>query len=469
MSDEIPPSNARLLVVDDDPSIRLVVQDRFRALGYPTDIARDGDEALEKIDSFDPEVVLLDLRMPKRDGFGVLEALESRESRPAVIVITAHGSIEAAVKAVKMGAADFVSKPFEPSHLQHLVHKTLQTRRLQRRVEQLETEVSERHTLVVGTSRAMTEIVGVAKRAAASDATVLLLGESGSGKEVLARYIHHLSPRNDGPFVAVNCATLSKELLESELFGHEKGAFTGAVKSKIGRLEQASGGTIFLDEIGELDPAIQAKLLRVLQEREFERVGGTRTMSTDARIVCATHRDLRKGIGDGSFREDLFYRINIVSLRVPPLRERHEDIHALLDHFLAKHSKNTGGGALQLDDLARQSLANYSWPGNVRELANAVERMVVLRTGNLLTVDDLPEEIRDEAPASVRWPSPSQPPLSAADPEASYHDAVREAKRRILRAALDRNENVQTRAAQQLGITQPYMARLMKNLDVPRQ
>ncbi len=458
-------SRARILVVDDDAAIRLVVRDRFKALGHQTDVAKDGNEALEKIESFDPDVVLLDLRMPGKDGFGVLEALKLQKSSPAVVVLTAHGSIEAAVQAVRMGAVDFLSKPFEPSHVEHVVEKALETRRLKRRLATLETELSERHSLVTGDSPAMRRVVSVAERAAQADATVLLLGESGSGKEVLARFIHQGSRRADGPFVALNCASLSKELLESELFGHEKGAFTGAVKSKVGRLEQANGGTLFLDEIGELDPEVQAKLLRVLQERQFERLGGTRTLTSDVRIVCATHRDLPEAIAQGRFREDLYYRINIVSIRLPPLRERREDVAALLDFFLSRHGKNSGVPGLSLSEEARALLLAHGWPGNVRELSNAVERMVVLRTSDVLGVDDLPEEVWD-GDGRAGFP----PTAARSEGElATYHEAVREAKRAILRQALDRTDNVQTHAAKLLGLTQPYMARLMKNLDVKRR
>jgi DNA-binding NtrC family response regulator len=296
-----------------------------------------------------------------------------------------------------------------------------------------------------------------------------LLGESGSGKEVLARHIHAASSRAGGPFIAVNCATLNKELLESELFGHEKGAFTGAVRAKQGRVEQAAGGTLFLDEIAELDPAIQAKLLRVLQEREFERVGGTRTIPADVRIVCATHRDLARAIEEGRFREDLYYRINIVTVRVPPLRGRREDLAPLLEHFLERHSREAARPKLGITPEARRLLESYSWPGNVRELSNVVERMVVLAPGDTAGIEDLPEEIRDARQPRRESGAPAEPPGAAGGPVPSYHDAVREAKRRILRDALDRADNVQTRAAKSLGLTQPYMARLMKNLDVRRK
>jgi DNA-binding NtrC family response regulator len=463
------PNRSRLLIVDDDAAIRRVVSDRFRALGYETASAKDGDEALATIDAFDPALVVLDLRMPKRDGFFVLEALRARDARPAVVVITAHGSIDAAVKAMRLGAQDFIVKPFEPSHLEHVVEKTLESERLRHRVERLESEITGRHALVGVESPVMRDVVAVVGRAAQSQATVLLLGESGSGKEVLARHIHAGSARSRGPFIAVNCATLSKELLESELFGHEKGAFTGAIKTKQGRVEQAAGGTLFLDEIGELDPAIQAKLLRMLQEREFERVGGTRTLIADVRIVCATHRDLGRAIAEGHFREDLYYRINIVTVKVPPLRERREDLRPLLEHFLERHSADAGRSKLHIAQEARSLLEIYSWPGNVRELSNVVERMVVLASGDSASLEDLPEEIRD-----AREPRTDSTalPLSSGGPEESvqsYHGAVREAKRRILRDALDRAGNVQTHAAKSLGLTQPYMARLMKNLDVRRK
>ncbi len=466
MTDSEAPISARVLVVDDDPMIRRVVQDRFKAQGYETDTAKDGNDALTKLDEFEPDLMLLDLRMPGKDGYGVLEALQGKESAPAVVVITAHGSIEAAVKAMRMGATDFIPKPFEPVHLQHVVSKALQERQLRRRVVQLQTELSSRHSLVAGKSDAMHKAMSLTARASKSNATVLLLGESGSGKEVLARFLHAQSPRADGPFIAVNCATLGKELLESELFGHEKGAFTGAQRSKPGRIEQAAGGTLFLDEIGELDPSIQAKLLRVLQEREFERVGGTRTIQADVRIVCATHRDLSSAISDGRFREDLYYRINVVNIRVPPLRERPDDISALIDHFLNRHAQETGRTSISLEPKARELLLRYAWPGNVRELSNVVERMVVLSAGDNISVDDVPEELHDaDAPTNAARPS-----YMVVKPDTeelpSYHDAVREAKRLVLREALERNGNVQTHAARALGITQPYMARLMKNLDV---
>ena len=305
--------SASILVVDDDPSIRKILQDRFRMLGHAVQVAADGAEALAAMRLTGPDLVLLDLQMPTLDGFGVLSVLKAKVDAPAVVVITAHGSIEAAVRAIRSGAADFITKPFEAAHIEHVVAGVLDKIGLRRRLESLEAELSDRHHLVLGKSRAMADAHEIATRAAASNATVLLRGESGTGKEVLARLIHRASKRRDAVFNAINCAALGSDFLESELFGHERGAFTGAVKSKPGRLELAAGGTLFLDEIGELAPGLQAKLLRVLQELEFERVGGTQTLKVDVRIVAATNRDLAAEIAAGRFREDLYYRLNVVS------------------------------------------------------------------------------------------------------------------------------------------------------------
>jgi len=452
-----PARSARLLVVDDDPAIRKILRDRFRALGHEVSVAPDGDEALAWLETNETDVVLLDLQMPKTDGFEVLATLARRGDARAVIVLTAHGSIEAAVRAVKAGAIDFITKPFEAVHLEHVVDGVLDKLGLRRRVESLELELSTRHTLVLGKSRAMTEAHATAMRAAASDATILLRGESGTGKEVFARAIHASSKRRAGPFVAVNCAALGADLLESELFGHEKGAFTGAVRGKQGRIELAAGGTLFLDEIGELAPALQAKLLRVLQEREFERVGGTRSIRTDLRIIAATNRDLAADVSAGRFREDLYYRLNVVSVRLPPLRDRKEDIGPLLDHFLRRYALDAGRPALRFEDGARAVLAAHPWPGNVRELANVVERAVVLATEDAIGPEALPEEILETAAALS--------PTSSSEGR-GYHDAVAEAKRAIIRDALRKTEGHQTKAAELLGLTQPYLARLMKNLGV---
>ncbi|HKY34887.1 MAG TPA: sigma-54 dependent transcriptional regulator [Polyangiaceae bacterium] len=450
-------TRATLLVVDDDPVITKIVADRFRVLGYRVLTAASGQAALGSIDEHHPDLVLLDLQMPGLDGFGVLEELKSRADAPPTVVITAHGSIQAAVRAVQAGAQDFIAKPFDAAHLEHVVESVLERAGMRRRLDTLEHELSSRHSLVLGSSRAMRETFDIAMRAAASDATVLLVGESGTGKEVLARAIHRASKRASGPFIAVNCATLGSELLESELFGHERGAFTGAIKAKPGKVELARSGTLFLDEIGEVASGLQAKLLRVLQEREIERVGGTKPMAVDVRVIAATNRDLSGEIAARRFREDLYYRLNVVSLRMPPLRDRKQDIDALLEHFLKRFSADAGHRELRWSVDAKRLLANHNWPGNVRELANVVERAVVLAQSDEIGVEDLPEEIVEASTA---------PPRASTHTPPSYGEAVAEAKRAIIRDALQRTDGHQTRAAELLGMRQPYLARLMKNLGM---
>ena len=448
---------ATLVIADDDRAIRRIVRDRLTAAGHVVEVAENGREALGLMQRVAPDLVLLDLQMPELDGMAVLDKVARQPGAPLIIVITAHGSIEVAVRAMKAGAHDFLSKPFEAAHLEHVVAKALETGRLRRDVGLLRGEVEARHHLVVGGSSRMREIVHLAERAAASEATILLDGESGTGKEVLARTVHAASRRADGPFVAVNCAALNADLLESELFGHEQGAFTGAIRTKPGRVEMAAGGTLFLDEFGELQPALQARLLRVLQEREFERVGGTRARKADVRILAATNRDLGSAVASGDFRGDLYYRLKVVALRLPPLRDRREDIRPLAAHFLSRFAREAGRPAPLLDDRAAALLESYAWPGNIRELANVLERAVVLGAGDLITVDDLPDELHERAPAGSS---------SNALPAAGYHEAVAAAKRAILRDALRAEGGHQTRAAKRLGLTQPYLARLVKNLQL---
>jgi len=377
---------ATLVVADDDRAIRKIVSDRLTAAGHSVEVAEDGRAALSLIERLAPDIVLLDMQMPNLDGFGVLEALQKQPARPLVIVITAHGTIEAAVRAMKAGAHDFMQKPFEAVQLEHVIEKALETGRLRRDVGVLRGEAETRHRLVLGGSARMREVVELAERAAASEATVLLGGESGTGKEVVARAIHARSHRADGPFVPVNCAALATELLESELFGHEKGAFTGAMRTKPGRVEMAAGGTLFLDEIGELRPLLQAKLLRVLQEREFERLGSSRTLHADARLVAATNVYLPDMVAAKRFRADLSYRLNVFPIRVPPLRERPEDIPLLVRYFARDFARRMNRRVVAVPAAAMDALARYSWPGNIRELQNLIERAMILSPGDVLQI-----------------------------------------------------------------------------------
>jgi DNA-binding NtrC family response regulator len=368
-------------------------------------------------------------------------------------MITAHGTIERAVEAMKEGAYDFVQKPFEPDHLALVVDKAMDRETLRREVEILSEEVSERHHLVIGKSVKMNQAVDSAKKAAASKATVLLLGESGTGKELVARAIHGWSERREKPFVAINCVGLSKELLESELFGHEKGAFTGAHQQKKGKMELADGGTVFLDEVGDITPELQTKLLRFLQEREFERVGGTKPIRVDVRIIAATNRDLDGDVKQGRFREDLFYRLNVVPVNLPPLRERKEDIPDLAKFFLERFSKETKKNFSEITPDALQKLSAHDWPGNVRELGNVIERAVVLDYGPKLSLADLPSRITGAAQA---------------DPaaELSYHEAVDAARRELVRKALAQADGNRTEAAKILGLHKTHLFRLLKSLGI---
>src|SRR5215468_7186527 len=359
------------ILVVDDGDIREVLGDRLQSLGYRVFAAETAKMGLELLERQNPQLVLLDIEMPDMNGIDMLREIRRREHDVTVVMITAYGTIERAVEAMKEGAYDFIPKPFEPDHVALIVGKALERETLRRGIEILSEQIDDRHRMIVGESPAFNRAVDTAKKAAASRSTILLLGESGTGKEIFARAIHNWSDRKDKPFVAINCVGLSKELLESELFGHEKGAFTGALQLKKGKMELAHGGTVFLDEVGDISTELQTKLLRFLQEREFERVGGNKPISVDVRIIAATNRDLTAAVRESCFREDLYYRLNVVPLNLPPLRERKEDL---------------------------QKLIAYEWPGNVRELANVVESVVVLGRGPELTLDDLPAKIVSTMP-----------------------------------------------------------------------
>jgi len=430
----------RILIVDDDTHIAESLRERFAAKGFYTGIASDGLEALEQIRENDPDIVLLDLQMPKMDGFGVLAKLQEEGIDSTVIVITAFGNIEKAVDAMKAGAYDFIQKPFEPALLDETVRRALERQKMKRALT-----ASTPDFVVVDPK--MKAPVDLARKAAASDATVLLLGESGSGKEVISRAIHQWSPRNSGPFVAVNAVALSESLLESELFGHEKGAFTGAIDRKTGKLEVASGGTLFLDEIGDISASFQAKLLRVLQEKSFERVGGTETIQADIRFIAATNCNLKKKVEEGTFREDLYYRLNVIAITLPPLRERPADLRALAEHFLKEFKP-----AARFAEEALQVIDSYRWPGNVRELRNAIERAAVLLEGNEVGADDFPAEILLSKETSI--------------PTGGFHEQVDQHRKQIVVEALDRAEGNQTRAAELLGLQRTYLARLIRQMGI---
>ncbi|MFP2911211.1 sigma-54-dependent transcriptional regulator [Pyxidicoccus sp. 3LFB2] len=434
----------RILVVDDEANARRAIATILQEEGYEVAEAANGAEALARIAEFSPAVVLTDVRMPQMDGLTLLKTAREQGSDSTFIMMTAFASVETAVEAMKSGADNFLLKPLDAEQVLVILGKALEKRSLRQEAEQLRDQVRSRvrrfHD-IIGESPPLQGIYDVVRRAASTRATVLILGESGTGKELIAQALHQESPRKDKPFIRVHCAALSENLLESELFGHEKGSFTGALARKEGRFELADGGTLFLDEIGEISPTVQVKLLRVLQSREFERVGGTQTLKVDVRIVAATHRDLVAEVKAGRFREDLYYRLNVVSVTLPPLRDRKSDIPALVNHFLEKYGESYGKEVLGLAPGTLQALLSHDWPGNIRELENAIERAVVLAQGQELTTDDLPPVLRGPRPAGTA--------TGSLIPGATLAAIEREA---ILRT-LEMVQGSTSRAAEVLGIS----------------
>ena len=446
--------SAPVLVVDDDEDIATILCDRLRVMGYETLSAQDGETALLLLEQELPGLVFLDLVIPIVNGIDVLRRARKEWPDLPIVVMTAHGTISRAVEAMKEGATDFITKPFDIDHLKIVVEKALERGGLKREVAVLRAEVESRFDPLIASSPKMLEVTEMAKKVAQSDATVLLLGESGTGKDLMARSIHAWSPRRDRIFSPVNCVALSEELLESELFGHEKGAFTGASAQKRGKIEVADGGTVFLDEIGDMKPGLQAKLLRFLQSREFDRVGGTRSVKVNVRIIAATNRDLQAAVKSGSFRSDLFFRLNVVPLTLPPLRERTTEIPQLAELFMKKYCREGKKPLMKLSPAVIERLTAYPWPGNIRELQNVIERAVVLNTGDLIQPGDLALQAI-EGDRGISNPS-----------DLPFHHSVEQHKKQIIRRALERAGGSQTQAAAMLGLQRTYLARLIKQMDV---
>lgn len=381
-----------ILVIDDDSSLRRVLEYNLFEAGYRVVVADSGEEGLRLFDEVSPAMVITDMKMSGMDGMAVLQQVKERSPETLVIIITAFGSVDIAVEAMKAGAYDYITKPFNRDELRLTVAKALQFSGMALENRRLKDELADRGDFrtMIGSSPRMEQVFTVVRKVADTEASVLITGESGTGKELVARSIHAASGRRDGPFVAINCAAIPRDLLESELFGHVKGAFTGAVKDKIGKFQRASGGTLFLDEVGELPLELQPKLLRALQERVVEPVGGTGELRLDVRVVAATNLDLEQAIADGLFREDLYYRLAVIPIHLPPLRQRRDDVPLLLRHFCTKH----GAGEVTFDKQSLVLLSHYSWPGNVREMENLVERLLIMRSGAVITSDDLPEKVR---------------------------------------------------------------------------
>jgi DNA-binding NtrC family response regulator len=446
-------ANANILVVDDDPDIREVLKDRLESLGCQVLVAASGAEGLELLEKQNPQVVLLDIEMPAMSGLEALKEIHKRDFDITVVMITAHGTIERAVEAIREGAYDFIPKPFESDHIALIVQRALERARLKRGVEVLSGQVGERYRLIAGTSAKMTEAINLAKKSATSRSTVLLLGESGTGKEIFAHAIHDWSDRKAEPFIAINCVGLSKELLESELFGHEKGAFTGAHQLKTGKIELSHGGTVFLDEVGDISPEIQTKLLRFLQEREFERVGGIKPVRVDVKVIAATNRELDEAVKEGRFRSDLYYRLNVISISLPPLRERREDIPDLARFFMQRFSFDTKKNFNEISQDALDRFLAYDWPGNVRELANVIERAVVLGPGPKMTLEDLPMTMVSRG---------SMVPSGGT----SYSENVEAYRRQLILKALSEASGNRAAAAKALGLQRTYLSRLLKTLHI---
>jgi DNA-binding NtrC family response regulator len=393
----------RILVVDDEANARTALAELLRDEGFDVETAADAFKALGKYEAFVPQVVITDLKMPGMDGIELVKRLRAMEDPPAVIVMTAFGAVESAIEAMRAGAEEYLTKPLNFDELLVVVGKVIANQAMRRETAQLRRRVRDRVAPenMVGSSPPMQRVFEIVDQVAPSRATVLITGESGTGKELVANAIHQRSPRANGPFIKLHCAALAESLLESELFGHEKGSFTGAMARKDGRFSLADGGTLFLDEIGEISPSLQVKLLRFLQEHEFERVGGTQTIHVDVRVIAATNRDLKEEVARGRFREDLFYRLNVVNIETPPLRERKSDVPAIAKFFLDRYAKDNGKLVETIAPQALELLVAYDWPGNVRELENAIERAVVLANGTELEARQLPPSVRPVGTAGI--------------------------------------------------------------------
>ncbi len=468
------PEKKQVLIVDDEPNLRKILAAQLSRDGYDVLLAEDGEQGLALLREHHIDLVVTDLKMPKVDGMTLLrEALAEQPELP-IVMITAHGTVDTAVEALKLGAFDYLTKPFDKDEVRQIVGKALKTRELAG--EEATTGLKEAEGArfgIIGQSSGLTELYAVLERVADSPTTVLITGESGTGKELVARALHDHSSRRGKPFIKVNCAAIPKELIESELFGYERGAFTGAVSSKPGRFELANGGTLFLDEIGEIPVEMQVKLLRALQESEFERVGGIKTMRVDVRLVAATNRDLKKLISQGAFREDLFYRLNVVSIRLPALRERATDIPLLVEHFLKKFNERLKKSVSGVEPEALDLLSAYGWPGNIRELENVMERAVLFCDASKLRVEDLPAELRGPSALSMGSVAPSSDAsvdLGTLPADGGLKEHVKVAMSRLERdlvsRALKQTNNNVTHAARLLKISRKGLQLKMKELGL---
>lgn len=444
----------RILVIDDDTSLRRVLEYNLQEEGYEVQAASSGEDGLYLFGQSQPNLVITDMKMSGMDGLMVLKAIKERSPETLVIIITAFGTVDVAVEAMKAGAHDYITKPFNRDALKLTVKKALQFNGLAEENKRLRSELSDAADFrtIVGSSKEMEKVFDVIRKVANTEAAILITGESGTGKELVARSIHANSSRKEAPFVAINCAAIPRELLESELFGHDKGAFTGAVKDKIGKFQSADGGTLFLDEVGDLPLELQPKLLRALQEKEVEPVGSAKVQKLDVRVVSATNLDTNKAIAAGTFREDLYYRLSVIPIHLPPLRERRKDIPLLIKYFCGKH----GSEKITFEKVAMETLVMYPWPGNVRELQNTVERLLIMRNSDVISFDDLPEKFRENSSshgsAIIKLPDEGYP--------------LEQLEREVVVEALERNNWNQTSAARFLRIPRHILIYRMEKYGI---
>jgi DNA-binding NtrC family response regulator len=457
-------ADTRILVVDDESRVREYFSEVLKREGFEVKTAENGEVAISLIMQGSYDVILIDLNMPKVDGMAVLRHLVDHQQDSMGIILTGHATVKNAVEAMKLGAYDYLTKPVKMEEVLMVIKRALEFRDLRRENLSLKKQLKNKYKFenFIGDSSQMNGVFRIIEKVADTDSTILILGESGTGKELVARAIHYHSRRRDKPLVPVNCGAIPEDLLESELFGHEKGAFTHAIKTRIGRFELADGGTIFLDEVAEMSPHLQVKLLRVLQEQEFERLGATKTIRCDVRILAATNKNLDKLVLEGSFREDLYYRLKVIPIEIPPLRDRRSDIPLLVHHFLETIARNKKKKVKGISKEVMQAFMSYEWPGNVRELENIIERMVILSEGNSLTLDDVPEKISHS--------QVSEQPVKAVIPDEgiSLSSAINDYERQLIITALEKAQWVKNRAAKLLNMNRTTLVEKIKKQGIER-
>ena len=456
--------NEKILVIDDSPEILTLFSEYLRAEGYEVDTSADGASGIEMVENKSYDLIISDLKMPGMDGMKVLEFAMEHSPDSICIILTGYGTVKNAVEAIKMGAFDYLTKPVKMDEILVTLRRALEYRSLKLENINLKNQLKKKYKFenIIGDHEKMQKVFEIIEKVADTDSTILILGESGTGKELIAKAIHYNSYRRERPFVPVNCAAIPSELLESELFGHEKGAFTNAIRTRIGRFELANGGTVFLDEIGDMNPLLQSKLLRVLQEKQFERVGGIKTIKTDIRIIAATHQDLKQAVQQKKFREDLYYRLNVIPIRVPPLRERKSDIPLLAHYFLDHFNRSKKKKIRAIEDGAMEGLIGYEWPGNVRELENTIERVIILMDHDVITPPDLPEKFH-----SVPQPEPPQI-LEIPEEGISLDTAVNEFERNLILQALMKTGWVKNKAARLLNLNRTTLIEKIKRQNLQR-